>query len=302
MLPAGGSLGRFLTRGLGVLMLAVVWLAGPGRAAVTSDFSGSPTADHTQRTKMTVSLRAAAPLGLPGNPGIQPGGVVITDAGMCTLNFVFRAGDGTRYIGTAGHCILGDSPIEDEIPWPGGKEGPPDVTEKTWAPGSGPVAKDGSDQRLGEFAYAVLGEPKDFALIRLDPGVNASPQVAFFGGPTAIITDPSNGPVTLEYYGNGVGVGSVVPARSALALGMTDPDRVYALGLAAPGDSGSAVISSDGRAVGVLVEVGTGFDPGEKPSGAGNLGGIGITRLSPQLARAEQVLGVRLDLEPAPLN
>jgi hypothetical protein len=226
----------------------------------------------------------------------------MTDAGMCTLNFLFRGSDGTRYIGTAGHCILGDSPIEGESPLPGGEEGAPEVTEKTWAPGSGPVAKDGSDHRLGEFAYAVLGEPKDFALVRLDPGVNASPEVAFFGGPTGINDDPSDGPVTLHYYGNGVAVGSAVPARSAVALEMTDPDRVYALGLAAPGDSGSGVISSDGRAVGVLVEVGTGFDPGKSDPSASNLGGIGITRVGPQLARAQQVLGVRLDLESAPLN
>ena len=249
-----------------------------------------------------MSLRAAAPIGLSGNPGIQPGGVVLTDTEMCTLNFVFRAGDGTRYIGTAGHCILGDSPIEGESPLPGGKGSAPEVNEKTWAPGSGPVAKGASDQRVGEFAYAVLGEPKDFALIRLDPGVNASPQVAFFGGPTGINNDRSNGPVTLEYYGNGVAVGSAVPARSALALGMADPDRVYALGLAAPGDSGSAVISSEGRAVGVLVEVGTGFDPGQNGPDAATLAGIGITRLGPQLARAEEVLGVRLELESAPLN
>ena len=199
-------------RPLGVLIFAAVWLGATGG-----------------------TLRAAAPVGLSGNAGTQPGGVVMTDDEMCSLNFIFRAPDGTRYIGTAGHCILRDSPIEGESPLPGGKEGTPRVTEKTWAPGSGPVARDSSDHRLGEFAYAVLEDPKDFALIRLDPGVNASPQVAFFGGPTGINTDRSNRPVTLEYYGNGVAVGWAVPARSALAPAMADPDRVYALGLAAPG-------------------------------------------------------------------
>ena len=217
---------------------------------------------------------------------------------MCTLNFLFRAADGTRFIGTAGHCILGSG----ESPLRTGEERTPEVTEKTWAPGSGPAAKDASGQRLGEFAYAVLGDPKDFALIRLDPGVDASPQVAFFGGPTGINTDRPDDPVMLAYYGNGVGVGSAVPARSALALGMPDPDHVYALGLAAPGDSGSAVISADGRAVGVLVTVGIGLAPSGSGPASGNVGDVGITRLGPQLARAEQALGVRLDLESAPLN
>ena len=289
-------------RRLGVLILAVVWLGASGEGGVASALSGPRAADHTQRIETTVALRAAAPVGPSGSPGIQPGGVVMTDTEMCTLNFLFRTGDGTRYIGTAGHCILGDSPIEEESPLPTGEEPAPEATEKTWAPGSGPVAQDASGQRLGEFAYAVLKEPRDFALIRLDPGVNASPQVAFFGGPTGINTDRSNDPVVLRYYGNGIGVGSAVPARSALAPGMQDPDQVYAVGLAAPGDSGTAVISADGRAVGVLVEVGIGVHPTESGSVvAGNLGGVGITRIGPQLARAEQVLGVRLDLESAPL-
>jgi SAM-dependent MidA family methyltransferase len=41
--------------------------------------------------------------------------------------------------------------------------------------------------RIGEFAYAILQDPKDFALIRLDPGVAANPQMCHFGGPTGVI-------------------------------------------------------------------------------------------------------------------
>ena len=273
-----------------VLIFTVAWLGASAGNGAASAARASRTGDHTHIRATIAALGAAAPLGLSSSPGVQPGGVVRTDAGMCTLNFLFRGGNGIRYIGTAGHCILG----QGESPLPAGEESTPG-DEKTWAPGSGPVAKDASGQRLGEFAYAVLDDPKDFALIRLDPGVNASPQVAFFGGPTGINSDRSNDPVTLEYYGNGVAVGSAVPARSALAMGLPDPDHVNAAGLAAPGDSGSAVISSDGRAVGVLVTVGIGLTPRDA-------GDVGITRLGPQLARAEQVLGIRLDLEPAPLN
>ena len=108
----------------------------------------------------------------------------------------------------------------------------------------------------GEFAYAVLADPKDFSLIRLDPGVEASPEMCNYGGPTGINDDISDGPKVLEYFGNGIGIGSTVPARSAVALGFPNADHVYAAGLALPGDSGSGVITDDGRAVGVLVTTG----------------------------------------------
>ncbi len=68
--------------------------------------------------------------------------------------------------------------------------------------------------------------------------------------------DQGSAPVVLNHFGNGIGVGSVLPARSALAIGMPDPDHVFATGAVVPGDSGSGIISSDGRAVGVIVTTG----------------------------------------------
>jgi hypothetical protein len=94
-------------------------------------------------------------------------------------------------------------------------------------------------------------------------------------------------------------VGTALPARSHLAIGMPDPDHVFANGVAAPGDSGSGVISSDGQAVGVLVTVG----PHTALVGTSGVdaGTGGITRIPPQEARAEQVLGIGLDLQTAGL-
>src|SRR5437867_5565981 len=231
-----------------------------------------------------IPVPAAAPLGTGTCPGVRPGAIVLTDVGQCTLNFLFQGSDGSRYIGTAGHCILGTSPF-------GG-----DVGEMAWAPGTGPVARDADGNPIGEFAYAILQDPKDFSLIRLDPLVEASAAMCQFGGPTAVNDDRPGltEPVVLNWFGNGVGVGVVLPARSAVAMGMPSPDHVFADGAAAPGDSGSGVISSDGRAVGVVVTVGvhigTSFDSGV----------IGITRLTPQVERAQQVLGVDLVLQTAP--
>ena len=124
-----------------------------------------------------IEVPAAAPLGTGECPGVRPGAVVESDNGQCTFNFLFQGSDGARYIGTAGHCILGDDPL-------GG-----DAGEQSWAAGSGPEARDGAGNRIGEFAYAILQDPKDFALIRLDPGVAANAQMCHFGGPTGVNTD-----------------------------------------------------------------------------------------------------------------
>jgi len=231
---------------------------------------------------------AAPPVGTGACPGVRPGAIVLTDVGQCTLNFLFQGSDGGRYIGTAGHCVLGTSPI-------GG-----DVGERSWGPGTGPVARDSGGNRMGEFAYAILQDPKDFSLIRLDPQVQASAGMCHFGGPTGVNNDrPAlSQPVVLEWFGNGVVAGSAVPARSAIAAGMPSPDHVFAQGAATPGDSGSGVISSDGRAVGALVTVGV--HTGSLGLAGGDAGLVGITRLTPQVDRAQQVLGTNLVLQSAP--
>ena len=233
-----------------------------------------------------IEVPAAAPLGTGECPGVRPGAVVQSDNGQCTFNFLFQGTDGARYIGTAGHCILGGDPL-------GG-----DAGERSWAAGSGPEARDGEGNRIGEFAYAILQDPKDFALIRLDPGVVANAQMCHFGGPTGINSDTGASPVVLHHFGQGAAVGTLLPARSALALGMPDPDHVYAAGGVVPGDSGSGIISADGRAVGVIVT--TGLHTGTIGSGGIDAGSMGVTRLAPQVARAGAVLGIALDLQEAP--
>ena len=262
--------------------------ASPAQAGLLGGGSGSK-ANWTLDGKSCklIPVPAAAPVGTGPCPGVRPGAIVQSDAGQCTFNFRFNGSDGERYIGTAGHCILGDSPI-------GG-----DVGEESWAPGQGPVARDAEGNRIGEFAYAILEDPKDFALIRLDDGVEASAQMCHFGGPNGTNADQPSAPTVLNHFGNGLAVGSVLPARSALALGMPDPDHVFAQGVAVPGDSGSGVISDDGRAVGVLVTVGV-HSSSIGTEGV-DAGVVGITRIAPQEARAEQVLGTTLNLQAAGL-
>lgn len=217
----------------------------------------------------------ATPVGVRYCGGIHPGGAVTSSKGSCTLNFLFHGSDGHRYIGTAGHCILND-----------------DADDVVYA-SPGPVARvDG--QRAGEFAYATLGSGRDFALIRLDAGVPAWPDLTHFGGPTHVYTERSLTPVVLHHYGRISATGSAVQARSMVAPNTFNPYSVAALGTGVWGDSGSAVISSDGGAVGVLVTLGGFAFP--------SVGTNGISRLDYQLPRAETALGVTLTLQTAPLR
>lgn len=220
--------------------------------------------------------------------GVHPGAVLISDIGQCTDNFLFDGSDGSRYIGSAGHCVL-----------PAPDVGGANVGEKTWAPGSGPIARDSNGHRIGEWAYAILQDPKDFSLIRLDPSVPATPQMPTYGGPTGTFDDVSSSTVLLQYFGEGVLVSNIAPARNAVAFGTPDVNHVYAQGVVVPGDSGSGIETSDGRAVGVIVT--TGAHMGSVGGSGVDAGLMGITRLSPQLARASQVVGLRLTMRTAPL-
>jgi hypothetical protein len=272
---------------LAALAIGVVGLVPASADAALPKLGGQANFTLDGTPCKLIPVPAAAPFGTGTCPGVRPGAIVESDAGQCTFNFLFNGSDGERYIGTAGHCILGESPV-------GG-----DVGEESWAPGTGPVARDGDGNRIGEFAYAILQDPKDFALIRLDDGVPANPQMCHFGGPTGTNTSQGADPVVLNHFGNGVGVGTVLPARSALAIGMPDPDHVFAEGAVVPGDSGSGIISSDGGAVGVIVT--TGLHSSSIGTGGIDAGTMGVTRLAPQEARAEQVLGVQVTLQTAPL-
>lgn len=244
-------------------------------------------------------LKTATPIGNAPCPGVRPGALVESDVGTCTMNYVFSGSDGRTYVGTAGHCIIEPDPIDEN-----------NFPEMTWAPGDGPEARDGEGNRIGEFAYAVLrdSEEADFSLIRLDPTVTANPQMCHFGGPTGL--DASNPgldqPTVLNHFGNGILVGNLVvvnqttlPARSALALGMPDDRHVFAQGLVVPGDSGSAINTSDGGAIGVIVT--TGVHSSSIGTDGIDAGLVGVLRLGPLVDRAETATGTTFTLQTAPL-
>jgi len=270
------------------LLCVVLALVGGGAAVAAPSSAGTfELGGQTCDLIPVPAVLAATPVGFGACPGVRPGALVETDKGFCTMNFLFRGGDRRTYVGTAGHCILGESIFREEI------------GEQTWARGKGPVAYDSAGRRIGEFAYAILLSPKDFALIRLDPGVKFNPQMCHFGGPTAMFDKTVSGRlVTLHHYGNGLGVGDTVPARTHYTYGMPDPDHVYGWGAIIQGDSGAGLIDDRGRAIGVIVTNGLhgiGFG-----SGAIDGGTFGVTRIKPQVTRASAAMRISLRLLTAP--
>ena len=267
----------------------------------------------------------ALPITLDDHTDLRPGAPILVDDWLtvttlhgetrhtvCTANFVFTDAEGNRYIGTAGHC----APVERGV--------------HTWAVGEGPVATHGLRIKeavpIGRFVFAgstlvtsAIPAPAvgftpewDLALIRLDPGIAVSPQMAHFGGPTALNADLSPEPALLYHYGWGVhgvngepevedccAIEQPAHGRSALATSMGDPLLVHVIDVAGGGDSGSPVISADGRAVGIVSSMNY-ADHGASLDGIETGNGIYV-RLGPQVAFAETTLGTRLTLVTAPL-
>jgi hypothetical protein len=182
--------------------------------------------------------------------GIRPGTLLLLDGGgSCTANFVFQttgnAFDPTQqlYLGTAGHCVDLDDSIRALVVPPNA----PQITSALVTVGT--VVLDA----LPNNANAVSDAANDFALIAINPSLKSwvSPSMAWWGGPTGSY---AGGATTVTWTGNALAAGGVVPRVGSLpgfggATIQVDPT------VDASGDSGSAVNSIDGLAVGSLTYV-----------------------------------------------
>lgn len=242
------------------------------------------------------------PVGISACPGVRPGASIDTASaaggGRCTLNFLFNGSDGNRYAATAAHCVPGYYDL-------GVGTSPTLSGEQTWPGSAGPEVRERTGLPIGNFAYAFLGsaaqQPFDFALIRLNTyGTSVSdPQMCHFGGPTSLNSDISTDTSIFRHYGQGAGVGMSLPARTAVSiLGMPDAEHVFVQGVAISGDSGSPIISQDGRAVGVITTVGFKANL----NGPSEAGDVGVLRLGHMIRRAASKLGTNLTLMTAPVT
>jgi hypothetical protein len=189
----------------------------PLKAATPAWFTDDLAAQVEAANGAPLAAPTDAPL--PGEVGIRPGSWMIAPAG-CTMNFVFGS-PGSYSIGTAGHC---------------GKAGE-DVVLLTLAPGgANPVLVD-----VGTVQKSVDGGiGNDFALVSIRPELQSwvSPTIAVVAGPCGSYT--GSDPEAVFHYGHGLAVGTGGTPRAGLAL--TWESSAYGWsGVAAPGDSGSAV-------------------------------------------------------------
>lgn len=210
---------------------------------------------------------------------VRPGIQVVSKTGQCTSNFVFASADNASlYLGLAAHCVE-DLPLGEPVDIGGVATGT--LAYSSWA----------TMEDAGETDAAAL-DANDFALILIDDASRplVHPGVRHFGGPTAMAPSGSVGAGDkVLTYGNSGLRQEIEPAswhegyvidRSAWTT------TIYTVTPGVPGDSGSAVLTADGRALGILVTL----------TIAPTAGSNGVTHLDMALAYAKENAGVDVRL------
>lgn len=205
----------------------------------------------------------------PDDATIRPGVVMESDGGQCTSNFVFTDRALTKvYLGFAAHCVADGAATdtnacEDGVtPFDLGAQ--VDV-EGASRPASLAYTSWGAMLDANETGDGVCAN-NDFAVVELDPddwgAVN--PAMLQFGGPSALATSSDARPRAklLSYGHSGLRMGTeTLNPREGYVLESFDGGWGHAavfVTSGVPGDSGSGVLTGDGRALGILVTLGAG--------------------------------------------
>lgn len=205
---------------------------------------------------------------------IHPGTQMYTEGAQCTANFVFTDAAGDVYVGYAAHCAgTGSSTDTDGCQ----TESLPLGTKVTFNKG-GSLVSEGTQVGSGKLAYSswntmrAVGETdantcayNDLALVKVDAAdvSKVNPSIPFWGGPTGIDTDGTAAGDRVYTYGNSslrAGIELLSP-HTGISLGDAAADGgwshpLYTVTPGVPGDSGSAFVSADGKAIGVLSTLG----------------------------------------------
>lgn len=208
---------------------------------------------------------------------VRPGVRVFSDLGQCTSNFVYTSPDNASvYLGLAAHCVEGmavGAPVRIA----------PDATGtlaySSWA----------TMQAVDEKDPQALSY-NDFALIRVDDAHRAKvhPAVRHYGGPTTLAdsADATRGEKVVTYGNSGLRMGVELSNRRegyVIDEGFYPWTRsVVTVTPGVFGDSGSAVLTGDGEALGILVTLGAGWN--------------GVTMLDKALDYAERKAGIEVEL------
>jgi hypothetical protein len=240
---------------------ATVLLAGSGLATAT----GPATAAPKPRSSSTVAWAPAE------TAEIHPGTMMYTDGAQCTANFVFTDGSGAVYVGYAAHCAgtgeatdtngcdAGSLPLGTKVDFVEGGSlvsGGTRVGGGTLVYSSWLAMQQANESDENACAY------NDFAVVKVDAADTGkvNPTVPFWGGPTGIDTDGTAAGEDVYSYGNSslrAGLEPLKPKRGASIgdEGEGWSHNVYTATPGVPGDSGSAFLDKDGKALGTLSTV-----------------------------------------------
>lgn len=245
--------------------------------ASSSAGNGESTGDGGSNT----SGGSASEFGEPNDQQIRPGVQITSSGSSCTSNFLYRANDVTVFIGVAAHCFSPDSNDNSVSPCEAQNEniGFDQVQiENATQPGTLIYSSWQAMQENAVPAGDALCDVNDFALVQIHPDDldNIHPSAFVVGGPTALYTGLADVGDRVFSYGQSAfhfGVGDLEEKQGQVS-DITGGDWIYQIssdnpGL--PGDSGSAVIHEDGRALGVLSTVGVRVGPGAVSNGVVNL-------------------------------
>ena len=217
----------------------------------------------------------AAPSWAPADTApIHPGTMMYTDGAQCTANFVYTDAAGHVYVGYAAHCAgkgeATDTNGCDQASVPLG-------TTVTFNKG-GSLISNGTQVGTGTLVYSSWRTMRangvtdantcaynDFALVKVDAADagKVNPSIPFWGGPTGIDTNGTAAGDRVYTYGNSslrAGI-SLLSPHTGISLGDSAADGgwshpLYTVSPGVPGDSGSAFLSADGKAIGVLSTLG----------------------------------------------
>ena len=193
---------------------------------------------------------------------IHPGVQTFTNGAQCTANFVLESGT-TVYIGQAAHCsstagntetngcTTGSLPLGTPVEVTGASH-PGTLVYNSWI----------AMQSIGETNPDACAF-NDLALIQLDPAdvAKVNPSIPHWGGPVGINTAGTT-PLSRVYsYGNSELRGGLSLLSPKLGVAMGDngngwSHQVNTVTPGIPGDSGSAFLDANGRALGVLSTLG----------------------------------------------
>jgi hypothetical protein len=198
--------------------------------------------------------------------------MMYTDGAQCTANFVFSDGAGNTYVGYAAHCAGTGAATDingcDTQSLPLG-------TKVTFNEG-GSLVDEGTQVGTGTLAYsswlsmqradetnANACDYNDLALVKVDAKdvADVNPSIPFWGGPTGINTGGTQAGDELYTYGNSSLRGGVSVLSPHVGVSLGDDGNgwthaLYSVTPGVPGDSGSAFVDGNGKAVGVLSTIG----------------------------------------------